>query len=80
MFQRTSKNTFKHPFPSISLSSGVVNKLECLCIDLDIVLLMFMNFAIHKIYGCPGISDAMIDKRLAADEKVPANTTRSNQT
>src|SRR5438876_12075983 len=33
----TSKNTFKHLFPSISLSSDVVNKLECLCINLEIV-------------------------------------------
>jgi hypothetical protein len=30
----TYKNTFKHLFPSISLSSDVVNKLECLCINL----------------------------------------------
>jgi hypothetical protein len=33
----TSKNTFKHLFPSISLSSDVVNKLECLCINPEIV-------------------------------------------
>ena len=33
----TYKNTFKHLFPSISLSSDVVNKLECLCINLEIV-------------------------------------------
>jgi hypothetical protein len=30
----TYKNTFKHLFPHISLSSDVVNKLECLCISL----------------------------------------------
>src|SRR5215469_6248075 len=29
----TNKNTFKHLFPSISVSSNVVNKLECLCIS-----------------------------------------------
>lgn len=33
----TYKNTFKHLFPSINLSSVVVNKLECLCINLKIV-------------------------------------------
>ena len=31
------KNTFKHLFPYTSLSSDVVNKLECLCISLEIV-------------------------------------------
>ncbi|MGB6593407.1 MAG: hypothetical protein WBE68_18045, partial [Candidatus Nitrosopolaris sp.] len=30
------KNTFKHLFPYTSLSSDVVNKLECLCISLEI--------------------------------------------
>ncbi|MFZ0515155.1 MAG: hypothetical protein WAM14_26395, partial [Candidatus Nitrosopolaris sp.] len=29
------KNTFKHLFPYTSLSSDVVNKLECLCISLE---------------------------------------------
>jgi hypothetical protein len=33
----TYKNTFKHLFPSISLSSDVVNKLECLCINVEIL-------------------------------------------
>ena len=31
------KNTFKHLFSHTSLSSDVVNKLECLCISLEIV-------------------------------------------
>jgi uncharacterized membrane protein (Fun14 family) len=31
------KNTFKHLFPYTGLSSDVVNKLECLCISLEIV-------------------------------------------
>ena len=42
------KNTFKHLFPYTSHSSVVVNKLECLSISLEIVLLMPMNFAIHN--------------------------------
>jgi hypothetical protein len=33
----TDKNTFKHLFPHTSLSSDVVDKLECLCINLEIV-------------------------------------------
>ena len=31
------KNTFKHLFSHTSLSSDVVNKLECLCISMEIV-------------------------------------------
>jgi PHP family Zn ribbon phosphoesterase len=44
----TSKNTFKHLFPSISLSSDVVNKLECLCINLHALNNTTSQFATHS--------------------------------